>query len=399
MSKIKSECKSLTFGSLAQWRPSSPCYYVKRIFVILVGLLSALTGCRGAKTPPPEDFFSSTQLILAQAIKRGDLDEVREVISTTDLNCPGKQDMTLLFFALQCASGEKPVQLQIITLLIEAGADPLHEIPGLGTALGVALRAKSPLYVQAFLDGGVDPNTVKGMTPIIFDAAREYTFSTLKLLVTRGADINKRNSLGNTVLNQALSSYQLDQVDWLLDQGANPDVVDINGNSFASQLQFQINRQQEDTRTWHKLIEIRDRIVLMGIKWPPDSREIEKERMLARGQTPGKLLELQGPPDGKQPLLTEQDMEHLRQLAIASLEADAGHREFAEGLRQANLWHIDDIFRFGSWIFGTRDNMVALIHHPPRSPHMRLVVVTFICNNSVWAVNSISDETVRSLQE
>lgn len=230
--------------------------------------------------------------MLAQAIERGDLNEVKELIPKADLNRPGAQDMTLLFFALQCAFGEKPAQLQIITLLVKAGADPLHEVPDLGTALGVALRAKSPLYVQAFLDGGVAPNTIKGMRPIIFDAAREYTFDTLKLLVARGADVNKRNSLGNTVLNQALSSYQLDQVEWLLDQGADPGGVDINGNSFASQLQFQINRQQQDSRTQQKLIEIRDRIVRAGVKWPPDSREVEKERMRARGQTPGKLLEV-----------------------------------------------------------------------------------------------------------
>ncbi len=270
----------------------SPHRHMKRAFALLAGLLLALTGCKSMKIPPPENFFSGTQLMLAQAIERGDLNEVKALIPKADLNSPGAQDMTLLFFTLQCAYGEKPAPLQIITLLVKAGANPLHEVPDLGTALGVSLRAKSPLYVQAFLDAGVSPNTVKGSTPIIFDTASEHTFDTLKLLVARGADVNKQDSLGNTVLNQALSSYQLDQVEWLLDHGASPNGVDINGNSFASQLQFQISRQQQGSRTQQKLIEIRDRIVHMGVKWPPDSREVEKERMRARGQTPGKLLEV-----------------------------------------------------------------------------------------------------------
>jgi len=40
------------------------------------------------------------------------------------------------------------------------------------------------------------------------------------------------------------------------------------------------------------MLEIRDRIVAMGVAWPPASREAEQERMRARGQEPGKPLKV-----------------------------------------------------------------------------------------------------------
>jgi hypothetical protein len=263
----------------------------RRGCLAVAALLSSWTlESASMKTPPAEKFFSGPTLMLAQAIEQGDAAEVDALIRTVDLNAPGAEDMTLLFFALQSAFGEKPAQLQIITRLVQAGADPLHRVEDLGSVLGVSLQAASPLYVKALLDGGVSPDTVEGTTPILFKATREATFPTLKLLVERGADVNKRDSLGNTALMQGLTTMQLDQVDYLLAHGAKPDFVNINGVSFANQLQFQIGRQQEGSPAQRKMLEIRDRIVAMGVVWPPASRETQQERMRARGQEPGKPL-------------------------------------------------------------------------------------------------------------
>lgn len=245
------------------------------------------------KTPPAEKFFSGPTLTLAQAIEQGDVAEVDALAGTVDLNKPGAEDMTLLFFALHSAFGEKPKQLEILSHLVKAGADPLQQVPDLGSVLGASLRAKSPLYVQALLDGGVSPDTRKEGTPILFDAATEHTFDTLKLLLQRGANPNQQDTLGATAAMEALTAMQLDQVDYLLQHGARADVVNINGVSFAGQLEFQLGRQQQGSPAQRKMLEIRDRIVAQGVAWPPLSREAERERMRARGQEPGKPLRLQ----------------------------------------------------------------------------------------------------------
>ncbi|MCV6433205.1 ankyrin repeat domain-containing protein [Pseudomonas aeruginosa] len=264
-------------------------------FIVLVLQLLA-SGCSIARVQSPETYFSGEQLVLVKAIRQGDPAEVERLaraLARDALNRPGAQDMTLLFFALQRAFGEKPQPLQVMTVLVRAGADPLQRVPNLGSVLGVSLRAKSPLYVKALLDAGVSPNTVEGDTPILFDAANEHTAETLKLLLDRGADIDKIDSLGNTALMEALTSMQLDQVSYLLDRGASPRFVNINGVSFAGQLQFQIGRQQPGSLAHREMLEIRDRIIGMGVTWPPASRDLERERMRSRGEVPGKLRAVQ----------------------------------------------------------------------------------------------------------
>ncbi|WP_207005744.1 ankyrin repeat domain-containing protein [Trinickia mobilis] len=261
----------------------------------LIGLLLiSITAC-AMKKFPAGDFFSGPQLVLAQAIERGDLAKAQQLAPTTELNMPGRKGMTLLFFAVQEALQRDPKQLNMITLLVKAGADPLQEVPNFGDALGVVLNSSHPEFLRALLDGGVDPNTTtaKG-TPIIFFTATEETLESLKLLICRGADANKRDLLRNTALVDAIASNSFDTANYLLDRGANPNTYNINGVSFAWQLQGQMKRQVENSDFWIKLLNIRDRIVKMGVKWPPESPQQIRARW---GSNAPRRLD-----DGKLPL-------------------------------------------------------------------------------------------------
>jgi len=64
--------------------------------------LSLLISCE-ASTFPPEKYFYGSQLLLAQAIAKTDLQRVKELAIKTNLNTPGKQDMTLLFYTAMIA--------------------------------------------------------------------------------------------------------------------------------------------------------------------------------------------------------------------------------------------------------------------------------------------------------
>lgn len=253
-------------------------------------------GVAGARVPAAERIFAGEQLALAQAIARGRVDEVRRLAAALDasaLNRPGAQDMTLLFFALQHAFGEKPAGLQVLGALVAAGADPLQPVPGLGSVAGVSLRAERPSYLRALLDAGLDADAVAGDRPLLFDAVEAPDTGLAALLLERGARIDRRDRLGNTALMHALTYMRLDTVDWLLDRGADPDFVNINGVSFAGQLQFQIARQQGGSPAQRKLLAVRDRLIARGLRWPPLSRESEQARMRERGQEPGRLLPAQ----------------------------------------------------------------------------------------------------------
>lgn len=223
------------------------------------------------KTPPPEEFFHGSQLALAQAIYRGDMAGVKQLAAKTDLNKPGDQDMTILFFALQTAYGVKQQQLNIISELVRQGADPLQKVPDAGSVAGISARSDSPLYMNALLEGGMSPDAiVGGDTPVIFGSASEHSFNVLKLLVSKGADVNKRDTPGANVLIEALSGWDLDVVEWLLNHGADPTLVTVNGWQFGNMLENIINKSgSSDRQTQIRLEEIRKLAVSKGMKWPP----------------------------------------------------------------------------------------------------------------------------------
>ncbi|MBQ4783296.1 ankyrin repeat domain-containing protein, partial [Pectobacterium versatile] len=100
-----------------------------------------------------------------------------------------------------------------------------------------------PIYMQALLDGGMSANAKIMGRPVFYRAASDNTLSTLKLMVERGGDINQGDSLGRSVLMYALDGMQLDTVEWLLNHGANPNIVETNtGWSFMRQLDYVITR-------------------------------------------------------------------------------------------------------------------------------------------------------------
>jgi hypothetical protein len=255
--------------------------------LILLLLLPLIAGClagnRPMKIQPPHHFFSGTQLELARALLEGDASRVTALAPGVDLNAPGNEGMTLLFFSLQSAFDEKPKQLQALSALVRAGADPAQQSPNVGSPLGVALGAEKPDYVRAFLDGGVDPDFRLQTTPILFKAATHHSFNTLKLLIERGADVNARDRIGGTALNEAFGSLQLDVVDYLLDHGARPDVFDDLGVSFAYQVQRAIGRQQPGSPAHSKMQQIRDRIIAMGVQWPPMEPPAMRDWMRSQG--------------------------------------------------------------------------------------------------------------------
>ena len=247
----------------------------RRIFTSLALSLTLSFPVHAMKKFSATDFFSGPQLELAQAIERGDMVQVKQLAPKTDLNTPGRKNMTMLFFALQEALQRDPRRLAIATEVAEAGADPLQEVPNYGDPLGVVLNSPHPEFLRALLDAGIDSNFVYEGDPLIFHVASESTFGSLKLLVERGADVNKRDSLRNSALYEALKGYSLDQVEYLLDHGANPNTYNINGLSFPLALSRRIedNASAPESPAYKKLLEIRDRILKMGVKWPPETPE------------------------------------------------------------------------------------------------------------------------------
>ncbi|WP_082804170.1 MULTISPECIES: ankyrin repeat domain-containing protein [unclassified Erwinia] len=246
---------------------------IKKIQVLSAFVMFFLvSGCHAMKKYPPENFFHGTQLTLAQDIYDSNVDAIKKDVEKTDLNKPGRQDMTLLFYAFQSASDKDASRLNIISELVRLGANPLQRVPDVGSVAGVAARADSPVFMQALLKGGMSPNVKIMNTPVIMVAADDERIPTMDLLLKNGADVNQRDSLGATALMAALDGIQLDAVSWLLDKGADPRLTETNsGWSFSKQLLSAQKKLGGDKKVDKKLQEIIDKGIAHGMEWPPSA--------------------------------------------------------------------------------------------------------------------------------
>ncbi|ACX88197.1 ankyrin repeat domain-containing protein [Pectobacterium parmentieri] len=241
---------------------------LKKISSVFLLLPFLVFGCHAMKKYPAENFFSGTQLSLAQAIEKNDESEVKKLSAHTDLNRPGAQDMTLLFFAMQNSYDKQAKHLSIVSYLVSAGASPLQKVPSMRSVAEATAKSDDPIFIAALIDGGMSPNVEIEGTPIIFSSASEHSQKVMAYLVSKGADVNRKDSLGQTVLIESLSGFQLDSVIWLLNHGADPRVITDNGWGFNNMLSKIIERQS-NAKNSAKLEQIKNLAINKGMTWPP----------------------------------------------------------------------------------------------------------------------------------
>lgn len=265
-------------------------------YLLALSLILVFTACKGpiSMLPPPETFFNGKQLELARLVDATDADAVYQFamgLSLEDLNAYGKeQNSVLVYVALKSTVDAK--YLPHVSALIKAGADPqLREndtdAAYLQAAVGNAHRGKDITLLKAALDAGINPNTVPvhGSTvPMLIQLSHQDGLPAIKLLIESGANVNMRDSGGDTPINRAMMTLGLAEVEYLLDQGADPvQAVNYYGVSFAWLLYDQIRdpANPKDPRL-PRAYAIRDRIIKMGVAWPPESPEQFRARYIAQ---------------------------------------------------------------------------------------------------------------------
>ena len=241
---------------------------------VVLGFILMVQGCKQNMDLKPDNYFSGQQLTIARAIENGEVDEVMKLASETDLGKPGKEDMTLLFWAVMNSINDKKTanHLKIITILVKSGADPLQPRPNGGSSPAeFVLKADSGVWIKAMLDGGLSPNAKDKIfdEPIIFQTIEAKNTETLQAMLDQGSNINVIDSLGKTLLIDALDYGAYDHVLLLLQRGANPEIKAESGWSMGNQLQLELDRAKEGSELYKKLNEIKEALIQHGGKWPP----------------------------------------------------------------------------------------------------------------------------------
>lgn len=232
---------------------------IRKITLLLLMLsLLTLQACGDMKKIHPEEYFSGGQLQLAQAIEDGDVDEVEKLSAQTDLNKPGEKGLTFLYYALSEASKKDVNRLNVMSVLVKHGADPLQYVADMGSVATNTAGYSDPIFIKALIKGGMDKNASFKSTPIIFYATNEKAFPTLKYLVEIGTDVNAKDGLGQTAIFEGIYGEQYDQVEYLLNHGADANITDVNNVTFNQLLdKVMSNKNKDNVKAIDKLKEIK----------------------------------------------------------------------------------------------------------------------------------------------
>ena len=242
------------------------------------------------KTTNPEQFFDGRMLDMARAIQSNDMVRLRQLAVGQNLNQPGRQDMSLLWFAMQ------PDQLntEAVKTLVSLGADPAaNPIKDFGSPLDyVFMSRKSPgdttglKLLQAMLDGGMSPNKTEPDGTTLLQMAvgpGSASLAIIQLLLQRGADINARDRIGGSALYDAITSENPHIAQYLVQHGAKVDTYTVNGVTMGWSVKLRLDRMQPGpVRTQFE--QLRDLLISKGMKWPPDSPDVVRDQMRARGE-------------------------------------------------------------------------------------------------------------------
>jgi hypothetical protein len=182
-------------------------------------LLECLAGCStGDNRARPEDLWEDPKLIgVAQAIDRDDLGEIdKAIIAGADLNLKGKDDTTILIYAIAAKKS------RAFEHLLTRGANPNVRINGIHSIIHLA--AYSPItseWLRILLKHGADPNFegFERYTPIF--SAVHGKIENLEMLLNSGADIEHKGDIDETPLLFAAGLNFYDKVHFLLTRGAD----------------------------------------------------------------------------------------------------------------------------------------------------------------------------------
>ncbi|WP_193750227.1 ankyrin repeat domain-containing protein [Xanthomonas euvesicatoria] len=168
---------------------------------------------------------------IAQAIAHGDVARLKALAPTVDLAAHGDQNVTLLEWAIW---NEQP---RALAALLDAGADP--SLPGMDqeTVVHMAAMAQDPQYLQILLQHKAPIDVVSaraGWTPL-FRAVQSKRDAQIDLLIKAGADVQRVDHTGNSLLHLAAQSGAASPaVLALLKAGVDPTVRNAQQKTFQA---------------------------------------------------------------------------------------------------------------------------------------------------------------------
>lgn len=217
---------------------------------------------RNRKVNPPENLFEGKELKVAQAIYNGDIKEIEHLIKEENIDpnvIDPKGEITFLYYAIMMED------LQVMQKLLELGADPDLPSPNhlrIGTPIAAASQRHNIKMLDLLFEYKVNPNPELGKLPIDVALMGDNEKETIDYLIDKGADVNLQGYIdGYTVVQTALSVGKINFINYFLDKGANPLLIDSDGRTFAYDVQEEINEGRLTKSALKEFNKIKKRLV------------------------------------------------------------------------------------------------------------------------------------------
>jgi ankyrin repeat protein len=240
--------------------------FIKSVYLIILAIFIFVLTFRSGDAMAalkPEDFFYGDYLKMAQAIDREDIESMRKISKRIDLNGKiGEKQMTVFVYAV---ANKKIGAMQE---LINLRADPTLVVSGVGAPLSLAASSDDLKLLEMLLKSGCNPNAEFDDEPLIFLAQLQDRKETVKMLLDYGADIEARDSIGYTVLGEAIDTTHYDMALYLIEQGANVHSKTFDGVSIAYSTERALARMSPGSPGARKLERIIDMMKQRGVTFP-----------------------------------------------------------------------------------------------------------------------------------
>lgn len=177
--------------------------------------------------PRPVEITRVQEPPLVRAAKRGDVAEIRELISKgANVNAADSYGFTVLMFAVADAEGAVPYRLAA-----GANVNAKDNVEG-ATALIIASHPEKIQVVKELVNHGANVNAMSkyGQAPLM-TAAASCSVPLVRYLLQKGANAAEKNARGGTALIPAVASRCADVAKVLLDAGADVNVRDAKGQT------------------------------------------------------------------------------------------------------------------------------------------------------------------------
>lgn len=231
------------------------CLWFMAMPILFVGVGEAKTWVERRRSAPKyepmpgENRFPTPEMkALGIAIYSSNAERVKQILPTvTNLNQPLADNTTVLFYAVDNVYSPIPARLEIVRLLLKAGADP--NPPGV-SLIEIALKKTDDDLLLALLKAGANPNALddKGHPAWWGDLHTGYWYmNRFRLLLDHGADVKIRVEQQGPV-SLAINAGKWAHAVLLIERGADWKQEKLDTGQLASERVLEEYKNTESLR-------------------------------------------------------------------------------------------------------------------------------------------------------